>query len=184
MLSLWEVFLSVIPPVRRKFQINGIKPQNCVLVPLNQNFSVPPLPLPLSDLQHQSNAFGGSFKPAKCGLFLSELGSEVLRMLKVKLQMGNRQSGLSLQRFVGRHILCQQQQCSTQMHNIRILSYFLAVVEINQRWRQECCVTHTQLYTPCKFHSPLFFSSLLKFYLLPYPPDVKNLTRCFPFEIT
>lgn len=31
-----RLFLSVIPPVRRKFQINGIKPQNCVFVPLNQ----------------------------------------------------------------------------------------------------------------------------------------------------
>lgn len=90
MLNLWEIILSVIPPVREKFQINGIKPQNCVLVPLNQIFSVPPLPLPLSDLQHQSSAFSGSFKPAKHGLFLSELGSGVLSTLKVKFQVGNR----------------------------------------------------------------------------------------------
>lgn len=46
MLSLWEVFLSAIPPVRGKFQINGIKAQNCVLLPLNQNFSVVPEILP------------------------------------------------------------------------------------------------------------------------------------------
>lgn len=80
----------MIPPVRGKFQTNGIKAQNCVLVPLNPNFSVPPLPLSLSDLPHQSSTSSGSIKPRRYGLFLSELGSEVLRTLKVKLQIGNR----------------------------------------------------------------------------------------------